>query len=119
VSPPPCLRVSLDHLDELLQLRLTNLTAQSRWQPRYQVFHVGVHCGRRTRLYHELRHYKQRLLLHLVHILHNNHNHNNHNNNHNNNNADQAAELTHWGERYGNLQDLLRSADFFGENSCT
>ncbi|CAM9230784.1 unnamed protein product, partial [Lampetra fluviatilis] len=57
VSPPPCLRVSLDHLDELLQLRLTNLTAQSRWQPRYQ--------------------------------------------------------------RYGNLQDLLRSADFFGENSCT
>ncbi|CAM9289175.1 unnamed protein product, partial [Lampetra planeri] len=42
VSPPPCLRVSLDHLDELLQLRLTNLTAQSRWQPRYQVEEVVV-----------------------------------------------------------------------------
>ncbi|KAM5181040.1 coiled-coil domain-containing protein 82 isoform 2-T2 [Mantella aurantiaca] len=50
---------SLNYLDDrVINPRLEKLTASCRWKPRYKWLVVGATCGRRTEVYHRVRHYK-------------------------------------------------------------
>ncbi|XP_074840565.1 coiled-coil domain-containing protein 82 isoform X3 [Carettochelys insculpta] len=53
---------SLHYLDDrFIQPRLENLISRSRWKERYKVLKVGSVCANRTRVYHNLKHFKYKL----------------------------------------------------------
>ncbi|XP_061230527.1 coiled-coil domain-containing protein 82 isoform X3 [Neopsephotus bourkii] len=57
--------LSLHYLDDrFIQPRLENLVSGSRWKDRYKVLEVGLVCADRTRVYHNLKHFKFKLYLH-------------------------------------------------------
>ncbi|XP_057255789.1 coiled-coil domain-containing protein 82 isoform X2 [Pezoporus wallicus] len=57
--------LSLHYLDDrFIQPRLENLVSGSRWKDRYKVLEVGMVCADRTRVYHNLKHFKYKLYLH-------------------------------------------------------
>ncbi|XP_069058496.1 coiled-coil domain-containing protein 82 isoform X2 [Pleurodeles waltl] len=53
---------SLNHLDErIIAPRLENLKSRSRWKDQYKLLKVGTVCAERTRVYHQLKHFKYKL----------------------------------------------------------